>query len=396
MEDAQRAVAAAEEANRAKSDFLAMMSHEIRTPLNGVIGFTELLLGEDLPPRQAEMLATIQSCGGSLLALINDILDLSKIESGKLAFDVVPCRLQDCVSEVAAAFEPTLRDKNLSIHQVFSDGLPGHVLADDKRLRQILFNLIGNAVKFTRAGSIFVRLSAEAVSEARFFLVCQVEDSGIGIPEEDLDTIFDAFAHARNVTHRQFGGSGLGLAIVRRLLQAMGGDISARSTFGKGSVFTFRLPLLLADQADVPAPARSLPPPREDLRPLRLLAVDDVPTNLRLLAGILKKLGCEVEQASEGHEAVEMARARAFDLIFMDILMPVCDGVEAALLIREIEREDPLRQPAFIVALTADAFAENRDRCLAAGMDDFLTKPVKVASIRAVVETVAGRSGLRV
>lgn len=391
MEDAQRAAAAAQEANRAKSDFLAMMSHEIRTPLNGVIGFTDLLLGEALPPRQAEMLATIRSCGSSLLALINDILDLSKIESGKLGLDLAPCRLLDCVSEVAAAFEPTLRDRDLAIEQVVSDGLPEHVLADDKRLRQILFNLVGNAVKFTRSGTITVRLSAEEISDVRFFLVCEVEDSGIGIPAADLDTIFDPFAHAQNVTHRQFGGSGLGLAIVRKLLGAMGGDISARSTLGKGSVFTFRLPLLLARQPEAAAPAP--PMASEPPRTLRLLAVDDVPTNLRLLAGILKKFGCEVDVASDGHEAVEMARARAYDLIFMDILMPACDGVEATLRIRDLEREDPGRRPASIVALTADAFAENRDRCLAAGMDDFLTKPVKMDAIRAAVERVAGRSG---
>ncbi len=385
MEDAQKAVAAAEKANVAKSSFLAMMSHEIRTPLNGVIGFTDLLLAENLPPRHAEIVSTIRSCGNSLLGLISDILDLSKIESGKFELETVPCSVRECLREVIVAFDPAMKKKHLTITTHCEDSVPMTVQTDVKRFRQILFNLVGNAVKFTNRGWISVRMSASPQSRGRLVLACEVSDSGIGIPEAEQETIFEAFGQADSSIHRRFGGTGLGLTICRNLISAMGGKISVRSTRGEGTTFTFTIPVTRVDYPEEPPPATD-PEPSGSLPRLRILAVDDVPTNTILMVGILRKLGAEPATASNGQDAFERVQDEPFDIIFMDVLMPVCDGIEATRRIREMERADPRRKPAYIIALTADAFSENRERCLAAGMDEFLTKPLRMDAIRAAIE----------
>jgi len=390
MEDAQKAVASAEKANFAKSSFLAMMSHEIRTPLNGVIGFTDLLLAEDLPPRHAEVVSTIRSCGNSLLGLISDILDLSKIESGKLELETAPCSVRDCLRDVVVAFEPVLTKKHLTITTHCEDSVPERVQTDDKRFRQILFNLIGNAVKFTNRGWISVRMSTSPQSRGRLMLACEVSDSGIGIPEAEQETIFEAFGQADSSIHQRFGGTGLGLTICRNLISAMGGKISVRSARGEGTTFTFHIPVTRAEYPEEP-PAAPDAGPAGTLPPLRILAVDDVPTNTILMVGILRKLGADPATASNGQDAFERVQREPFDIIFMDVLMPVCDGVEATKRIREMERSDPGRKPAYIVALTADAFSENRERCLAAGMDEFLTKPLRMDTIRSAISHGAAR-----
>ena len=223
MEDAQKAVAASEQANTAKSAFLAMMSHEIRTPLNGVIGFTDLLLAENLPDHQKELVSTIRSCGNSLLGLISDILDLSKIESGRMEMEMLPCSLREGLREVLASFEPALRSKKLSLSSHVGDSVPGEVVTDPKRIRQIFFNLIGNAVKFTAEGDISVRIDTISRPGARLLLDCEVSDTGIGIPAEEQQRIFEVFGQADPSIHRRFGGTGLGLAICRKLVEAMGG-----------------------------------------------------------------------------------------------------------------------------------------------------------------------------
>ncbi|TSA33514.1 MAG: response regulator [Verrucomicrobiaceae bacterium] len=384
MEDAQKAVAAAEKANIAKSSFLAMMSHEIRTPLNGVIGFTDLLLAEDLPPRQAEIVSTIRSCGNSLLGLISDILDLSKIESGKLELETAPCSVRECLRDVIVAFDPVLTEKHLTITTHCEDSVPGSVQTDAKRFRQILFNLVGNAVKFTNRGWISVRMSAGPQSRGRLMLACEVSDSGIGIPEAEQETIFEAFGQADSSIHRRFGGTGLGLTICRNLISAMGGKISLRSARGDGATFTFSIPVTRVEYPEEPQVAAGAEP-ADPVPPLRILAVDDVPTNTILMTGILRKLGAEPATASNGQNAFEQVQREPFDIVFMDVLMPVCDGVEATRRIREMERADPGRKPAYIIALTADAFSENRERCFAAGMDEFLTKPLRMETIRAAI-----------
>lgn len=385
MEDSQKAVAAAEQANRAKSAFLAMMSHEIRTPLNGVIGFTDLLLAESLPAHQTEIVSTIRSCGDSLLALISDILDLSKIESGRLDLEMLPCSPRECLREVIASFEPALRTKQLALSSSVADSVPGEIVTDPKRFQQIFFNLVGNAIKFTAEGEIGVRIGATSSPGGRLMLHCEVSDTGMGIPEEEQKRIFEAFGQADSSIHRRFGGSGLGLAICRKLIDALGGEISVRSTFGKGTTFQFSFP---AYKTQKTGSSEALAPllPGANLEGLRILAVDDVTTNIRLMTGILRKMGCEPVTAADGKEAVLLAGQHEFDIIFMDVLMPVCDGIEATQLIRELEKRARGRKPAYIVALTADAFAENKTRCLQAGMDEFLTKPLRLELISAAVQ----------
>jgi signal transduction histidine kinase/ActR/RegA family two-component response regulator len=386
MEDAQRAVATAEQANNAKSAFLAMMSHEIRTPLNGVIGFTDLLLDEELPPHQAELVSTIRNCGNTLLSLISDILDLSKIESGRFDLEMIPFSLRHCLEDVLGSFEPALREKNLAVSSVVEESVPEEIVSDPKRLRQIFFNLIGNAVKFTSQGGIAIRVRASSPPGGRLIMACEITDTGIGIPEAEQQRIFEAFGQADTSIHRRFGGSGLGLAICRKIVDALGGTISLRSVPGEGTTFEFTIPAYRNTQAS----ARSVTPaPRPPVQPasgLRVLVADDVPANLLLLKGILKKMGCTPDLAADGLEAASLAEKNDFDIIFMDVLMPVCDGLESTRMIREFERKAPARKRAYIAALTADAFADNRTRCLEAGMDEFLTKPLRMETIRVAIE----------
>jgi len=387
IEDSQRAVRAAEEANQAKSSFLAMMSHEIRTPLNGVIGFTDLLLVEPLTPGQIEMVTTIRNCGDSLLGLITDILDMSKVESGRIDFDVVVCSPHACLREVIQSFGAVIQEKNIELVCEVDPSVPAEVFLDAKRMRQILVNLIGNAIKFTERGRVSVHLELRTQPTGAPVLVGTVADTGIGMSADELEVIFEAFQQAHSSIHRKFGGSGLGLAICRRFVEAMGGRISAESEPGKGTTLTFEVPArpvtpVEAPAAEVPAEASGVGVLPADLR---ILVVDDIPTNVRLTVSILRRLGYSAQTASDGNEAVELVTRSPYDFIFMDILMPHCDGIEATTKIRAFEHEHPDRNPVRIIALTADAFPENRSRCLAAGMSDFLTKPVRLDDIQAVL-----------
>lgn len=385
MEDAQRSAAKAEQASRAKSAFLAMMSHEIRTPLNGVIGFTDLLLAEKLPPAHEEIVATIRGCGNSLLGLISDILDLSKVEAGRMDLEMVACSLQECVNDVLAALQPARRVKNLEFSSHIDPSVPPLVVTDPKRLRQILFNLFGNAIKFTEKGGVSFRMWASPGEEGRLKVTCEITDSGIGIPESEQAGIFEAFEQGDSV-HRKFGGIGLGLAVCRKLVDAMGGEISVRSRTGEGTSVTFSVSVLTPEtQTHSMVPAAD-PAPLPDLSHLRILAVDDVAINRRLMEGILQKMGCQLSLAADGREAVTLVENQAFDIIFMDVLMPVCDGIEATRLIRNMEASTTGRTPTWIIALTADAFSENRMRCLDAGMNEFLTKPIRMEAIRDAME----------
>lgn len=385
MEDAQKAVAASEQASTAKSAFLAMMSHEIRTPLNGVIGFTDLLLAENLPAHQEELVSTIRSCGNSLLGLISDILDLSKIEAGRMDMEMLPCSLRECLQEVLASFEPALTSKRLTVSSRIGAAVPAEVVTDPKRFRQIFFNLVGNAIKFTSEGGITVRIDGSSTPGGRLLLDCEVSDTGIGIPVGEQEKIFEVFGQADPSIHRRFGGSGLGLAICKKLVEAMGGSISVMSSPGKGTSFHFQIPAYRNGKSSLFEPAAEAAAPA-DLQGVRILAVDDVHTNLRLMTGILRRLGCEPATAADGRQAVEFVKESRFDVIFMDVLMPVCDGLEATQLIRQHEKESKEHKPAYIVALTADAFAENKTRCLEAGMDEFLTKPLRMDLISAAIQ----------
>lgn len=364
-----RAKLAAEEGARAKSRFLATMSHEIRTPMNGVIGMADLLCEADLPAEYQGYAQTIRSSAEALLAILNDILDLSKLEAGKVELNPVDFSPQTCLSGVVGLLRAQATAKGLTLDMVAPD-LPAQVHADDARLRQVLLNVIGNAIKFTETGG--VRIAARVSPRAGGHdLRITVQDSGIGIPANRLSHIFDPFAQADADTTRRFGGTGLGLSISCRLMEAMGGTIQVSSSPGRGSCFTINLPVGTA-QGDM-APAVQ-PPPQPD--GMTVLVAEDNRTNRLLIRKYLQDTPIRLHFAHDGKQAVQMMKTHRPEVIFMDMSMPNMDGLTAT---RHI-RATPGPQP-HIVALTANGFASDRQACLDAGMDDFLTKPVRKADL---------------
>jgi PAS domain S-box-containing protein len=379
----------AEQSALAKSEFLANMSHEIRTPLTAILGFAELLQEEGdvrrAPGGRLDALATIQRNGGHLLSLINDILDLSRIESGRLAIENVRFSLPDLVAEVAELMRVRADAKGIPLRVNFTTPIPARLSGDPTRIRQVLINLVGNAIKFTEVGEVRLDLALEA-SGGNHTLVVSVADTGIGMTPEVLARAFRPFRQADSSTTRRFGGSGLGLAISERLCSLMGGSLEARSVPGEGSTFSFRLPV--GSLRDVPLvaqplqPATAASPARSELPRLRgrVLLAEDGPDNRRLLSTLLARAGLLVEVAENGHVAVERVRAAAeegapFDLVVMDMQMPVMDGYTA---VRTLRQEG---FPVAVIALTAHAMRGERERCLASGCDEFASKPIDRADL---------------
>jgi signal transduction histidine kinase/CheY-like chemotaxis protein len=387
----------AEKASIAKSQFLAMISHEIRTPMNGILGTTELLLQTSLTRTQREYTETAHRSGTALLALIDDVLDLSRIEAGKLSLDVTVIDLRALIKEAIGLMAATGRDKPVELSWIVPPQLPERMIGDPVRLRQLVINLLHNAIKFTERGSIDLALTILEDMPNSMRLRIAVQDTGIGIAEDKIDSVFDAFMQADASITRRHGGSGLGLAIVKELAELMNAQVGVESRLGEGSIFWVELELSKVEEApeaidlDVGQPsdesAADVDAEADEawsVLAARVLLVEDDPVNQMVVREMLKMAGCDVDVAGDGSQALAATHKTRYDLIIMDCHMPVMDGYEATRRIRVIENRHGTHTP--IVALTADALAGVRERCLESGMDDYMTKPISVVRLARAVE----------
>ncbi len=360
----------AEDAVKAKQQFLSNMSHEIRTPMNAIIGFTKVVLKTDLTEKQREYISAIKLSGDSLIVLINDILDLAKVDAGKMTFEKIPFKLAESISAMLHLFETKLQEKNLQLKKEYDERIPEVLLGDPVRLHQIILNLVSNATKFTTDGSITVKVKLQQEDADKVTIKFDVADTGIGIPANKIDSIFDNFQQASAGTTRLYGGTGLGLAIVKQLVEAQGGKITVESKEGKGSTFSFILSFLKTDVKIDTEPERSNVTPSAN-RHAKILVVEDVKLNQLLMKTLLEDGGYSMDIAANGKLAIERMKQQKYDIVLMDLQMPEMNGFEATEYIRKhIDKKIP------IIALTADVTTTDVEKCKAVGMNDYISKPI--------------------
>jgi signal transduction histidine kinase len=382
-EELQETTIRAEAASNAKSEFLANMSHELRTPMNGVIGMIDLVMEGSISVEQRERLETAQHCAYALLSLLNDILDLSKIEAGKMALERIPFDVRFMTVDCVRSHLPRATQNGVDLRCEIAGDVPEEVIGDPLRVRQILSNLLSNAVKFTSRGFIAVSVRSTAQQSGTLILHIEVEDTGPGIPPEKLPYIFDKFTQADGSISRKYGGTGLGLAITKKLAEMFEGDITVESLPGHGATFSVNLKCGMAAGSDVPRQkpvASNAPAPQAGVA--RILVVEDNQVNQKVVTAVLRKRGFAIELANDGREAVAKLEAGEYDLILMDVQMPVLDGLEATRIIRRNPRWKSLP----IIAMTAHAMNGDRERCLEAGMTGYVSKPVHPSHLLQVID----------
>jgi Signal transduction histidine kinase len=390
-QDSHKALLLAEASNLAQRDFLARMSHEIRTPMNGVLGMTQLAQNAKTEAQRMEYLGKIHASASLLLGIINDILDISKIEAGKMEIEAHAFKFMDTIDNIRDLMTPRTDEKNLALVISVEDSVPEMVVGDSLRISQILFNIVGNAVKFTQEGSVTLRVSAQEAAENKLQLNFSVEDTGIGMDDQQQQAVFKSFTQADSSTARKFGGSGLGLSISKALIELMGGEIGVTSTLSKGS--TFRYTIFAENYEggeEQELDEQSAAAPLQSYEGFTVLLVEDNEINQEIAKAILEDMGLTVDIANDGREGVAAFEAKTYDLIFMDIRMPVMDGIEATQEIREIERKSvkfgytPPHTP--IIAITANVMQADRDATSAVGMDGHISKPIVIEEIRAILK----------
>jgi PAS domain S-box-containing protein len=379
---AEKAARIAEAAVKSKQQFLSNMSHEIRTPMNAIIGFTKVLLKTNFTAKQKEYLHAIKMSGDALTVLINDILDLAKVDAGKMSFEQTPFKIRSSISAMIHLFETKILEKNLLLIKIFDSDIPAVVIGDPVRLHQIFLNLVSNAVKFTNEGEISINIKLLNENEEKVTIEFSVSDTGIGISEDQLVSIFENFQQASSETSRLYGGTGLGLAIAKHLVESQGGIINVKSILGKGSNFTFSLPFLKATaQFEI---EKEIKPLDNEMGAIKVLVVEDIALNQLLMRTVLEDFGYEADIAANGIIAIEKLKINSYSIILMDLHMPEMDGFETTKYIRET-----MKSQIPIIALTADVTTSDLQKCKALGMNDYVSKPLDEELLyRKIIELV--------